>query len=162
MKIFHRKSNKGTSEVREINQKVDPLRELCGPDDGMYGALSQFLLLDPRHQVEQLGGFAKLWEEGSSAMQRGNKLQARVSFETAARIALYDQDRASLKKSLESAEQASENEINHRLHQTLLSNLDKALKITGAYYNRLFKPNLDDSREKTEKSLKPSIASVGK
>lgn len=130
----------------------DVLKSLCGGDDKLHEAMSNFLLLDPKQQEEKIASFSKLLEEGTKALESGDKLRARVDFEIAARLGLYHQDRLSVEKVLRLAEQASEaDEARRRLHETLLLNIDRALAIADQYYKYKYVDHAEAKKEEEER-----------
>ncbi|MDG6998661.1 MAG: hypothetical protein JRN15_06050 [Nitrososphaerota archaeon] len=70
-------------------------------------------------------------QAGDSAKANGDNLMARVNYETAARIALYEQNKDEVIRCVTLAEQAQPRE----LHKTLLSKIDKVMTISHRYYH---------------------------
>lgn len=134
--MFHAKA-KVVQEVPK-QETNDVLKELCGSDEAMRSALSNFLLVDPRLQSQQIGSMDKLSEEANKALATGNKLRARISFEIAVRLALHYQDQVALERNLKLADRVTEEEGRREMHQTLLLNPEKALSIANQYYKRVY------------------------
>ena len=105
----------------------------------LYEAMQNFLLLDPKSQIPQLGGTDSLIEKGNKAMASGNNLEARVDFETAGRIEIYRLNKESTEKCLLLAERMTESDRASQYHETILQNLDRVMEISKSYYG------LDDS-----------------
>lgn len=148
------------SKVVSRSETSDVLGSLCGSDNVLHEALSNFLFLDPRREERHIGSIAELWEEGTKAIIDGNRLKARLNFEIIARLGLYYQDRVSVEKILKLAEQVTEDETRYRMHQTLLSNLDTALSIAEQYYKQVYPGNVDEQKTKKSKVLEPATIPV--
>jgi hypothetical protein len=115
---------------------ADPLNELCGGDEELRTALGYFLLHEPQRQIPILGTVNDLIAEAEAALVQGNRMKARIDFETATKIAIYEQDEDSAKKLLTRADEISESELSRKMHQKLLSELGNVMKIAETYYER--------------------------
>jgi len=113
------------------------LRQLAPNDEKLYLALENFLLADPKTQIPNFGGDSdSLIEKGDEARSRGNKMMARANYETAAKIAIFKQNRDRAIRFLALAEEVTETEDtkHSELHKTILANMDKVLRISKEYY----------------------------
>jgi hypothetical protein len=137
-----KKNNEEEEEANEnmkASDRASPLRQLVskeGGDEEMYYAMERFLLLDPKRQIELLGGIEALRAEGDLAKAGGNLTKARISYENAAKVALYMQDKDAALKYLLAADEVSEKEEQRRTHNKLLKNIEEALRISKEYYSR--------------------------
>jgi hypothetical protein len=137
MRIFHRRNHLRTDKVQSekpSKSSAMQLRELCGSDEKLYEALANFLLLDPRSQIPQLGETDSLVEQGNAAIASGNKLVARVDFEIAARIEIFRLNKESTRKCLLLAEQVSDSDKARQYHETILQDMEKVMEIAEVYY----------------------------
>jgi hypothetical protein len=71
------------------NPAPSRLRELCGPNDEMYSALSRLLLLDPIKIVSPLDSILTEAQDNES---KGNKLKAEVGYRVAGGLSLWKAD----------------------------------------------------------------------
>lgn len=164
MKLFHGRIRKEEldADIYKRPRMDGVLKSLCGDDGDLYEAMTNFLLADPRRQEPQIGSFPHLVEDGMESLNANNKLHARVTLEIAARLALYHQDRSGVMKALELAERATEEEetARHRMHRTLLTNLEKAFDVSGQYYAHLYP--VASAPEKQEEKKLLEIAAVAR
>lgn len=110
------------------------LKELVSSNE-MYRAIELFLLGDPKRQIEQLGDVESLLKNGDYAKQRSDNVKARYSYETAAKIELYRQNKESLRRFLVLAQEVTdENDKHQGFQRTLLDNLDEVLRVSKQYY----------------------------
>jgi hypothetical protein len=122
-------------EVEAIAYQDMRLHELAKSDD-MYHAMENFLLGDPRRQVEELGSEADLIAKGNEDKSKKHFLLARGNYETAARIALFRQNKERTINSIQLARSVTDNSDNHHtLQDTILNNLDEAMRVAGEYYS---------------------------
>src|SRR5579885_1974361 len=126
-----KKRKKEETEEMKASYPASPLRQLVskeGGDEEMYYTMERFLLLDPKRQIELLGGIEALHAEGDLA-------KAHISYENAAKVALYMQDNDAAVKFLMLADEVSEKEEERRIHNKLLKNMEEALRISKEYYS---------------------------
>jgi hypothetical protein len=121
---------------KKIIEKTDErLRELV-PDDELYEAMENFLLGDPENQIAQLGDAESVMRNGDEEKSKGQKLMARAQYETSAKIAIYNLDGRTARKSLELATTVTDPMDKHAVMQkTILQNLDEVLQVSKEYYN---------------------------
>jgi hypothetical protein len=128
---------------REAVQDEEPdytpiLRELVPDDPKLYAAMEFFLLASPARQIAQLGDYASLKEKGDQARSSEDRLMARIDYESAAKVALYEQDRQAVEELLTLSEKVTApGEHFGELHRTLLGEIDKAMRIARDYYARI-------------------------
>jgi len=125
-------------EKKIVREKDARLRELVQNDDKMYEAMENFLLGNPEDQVSALGEPTSLLAKADEERGKGNNLVARADCETAAKIAIYNQDKEGARKSLDLASQVTDNTKDEDKHsemqRTILDNLDEVLRIAREYY----------------------------
>ena len=110
------------------------LHELA-PNDEMYYAMENFLLGDPKRQIEELGTEASIMEKGEQARTSGNNLMARVNYETAAKIAIYNQNKQGVINSIKLARGVTEKSDHISFQDTILDNVDEVMRIAREYYS---------------------------
>jgi hypothetical protein len=111
------------------------LKDFIPNNEKLYDALQTFLLGDPKRQLPLLGSVDSLLEKANEQRANGENLQARLNYETAAKIELYRQNKEGLEKFLRLANEMSRNgERNKPLIETMLANVDEALRISKEYY----------------------------
>ncbi|HKW04766.1 MAG TPA: hypothetical protein VJN71_05650 [Nitrososphaerales archaeon] len=164
LKVFNRRLKSRVPETVKSNERRDILKSLCGNDGELYEALSNFLFLDPRSYEKNVDTMSRLMQKGKDALENGNRLYARVSFEEAARLALYSQDKGAVENSLGLAEEAAEekSEVRHRMHETLLTNLGRALNIASEYYKSKYGSSETEKAEYKTPEMTPIPISVEK
>lgn len=155
MRLFHIQTKKNSLTASPSNLEVeDSLKTLCGNNEQLYEAMSNFLLLDPRSQEQMVGNVPRILERGMKDLESGVKIRARVSFEIAARQALYHQDRQSFERALKLADQASDGEeLRFQLHQAVLSNLDKTFTIADQFYKHMTIERIEEKKTSENKAV---------
>src|SRR5579872_1221565 len=89
-------------EKKIIEKSNERLKELV-PNDELYEAMENFLLGDPVAQVPQLGEPEEIIARSKEKATQGINLIARAEFETAAKVAIYEQKEDVARSSLELA-----------------------------------------------------------
>jgi hypothetical protein len=138
-----RRESKLEQEVEEeqANPPQRPsLEKLVAKDRDLYQALEFFLLASPKRQLMQEGEPASIKEVADEARLSGNNLSARINYESAAKMALYEQDREALKELLELADGVTNVERFRGYHRAILQNLDEAIRIAKEYYSGIEEP----------------------
>lgn len=133
---LHRE-NKVEQEVEQEQSKPihrPKLEDFVRKGQDLYEAMEFFILASPKRQALQDGSSASLRKQGDEARQAGNNILARINYESAAKLALYEQDRESLKTLLEMADEVTKVERFKNYHHVLLRNLDQVMKIAKDYY----------------------------
>jgi len=112
------------------------LKELCGGDSDLYGAMSRLMFLDPKKitmPLERVVGDAQEYEA------QGNKLRAEVAYRIAGGISLYRSDVDSVNKFFSKA--ASLAGDSHPEYQVILKRSSEAVAIARKYYEE-FRPSV--------------------
>jgi hypothetical protein len=121
-------------EIRIIEKTNERLKQLV-PNDVMYEAMENFLLGDPENQIPQLGVPADIIAKWSQQTSQGESITARVEYETAAKVAIYEQDPNLVRNSLELASSVTNpNDRHARMQRTILDNLNDVIRIASEYY----------------------------
>jgi len=117
-----------------VPQSVSSLQGLVSDDPKMFAALQNFLIVDPERQIPLLDSVTTLLTKGNTARDQGFNQAARADYEIAAKIEIYKQNKASAANFLVLAEGVSDKLEKHfEYQQTMLSNMDKVLRISMAY-----------------------------
>lgn len=96
--------------------------------------MQNFLIISPQKQIPQPGRVSLLIAKGDAAKSIGKNLEARVDYETAARIEIFKQNKESARNCLELAEGVSENSSqHHEFHETMLADMDEVLRVSKAF-----------------------------
>lgn len=135
MNLFHRSTKQETVGLHaSAPQMVSSLQKLVSDDPKMLAALQNFLIVDPERQLPLLDNVETLLAKGNAARDQGFDQAARADYEIAAKIEIYKQNKESAASFLVLAEGVSEKLGAHFQYQeTLLADMDKALRISLAY-----------------------------
>jgi hypothetical protein len=127
--------------IQEQIPKKPTLRDLVPNDEKLYSALQMFLLGDPQRQLPILGSVDSLLTKGDNDKVKGERLKARMNYETAAKIEMYNRNKEGIEKSLRLAKEMTENgdRYNESL-KALLANVDEAMRISELYYASTARP----------------------
>jgi len=104
------------------------LRELCGGDADLYGAMSRLMFLDPKKILAPLD---KVVSDAQSFEAQGNKLRAEVGYRIAGGIALSKGDLNGVKTYFEKA--ASFAGDSHPEYQVILKRSTEAVNIARKF-----------------------------
>ena len=141
--LFGGRRKKAAEPVQNATEAVHLERsrlELLAPNNPkMYHALQNFLLADPERQIIQLGDAESFKKKADEELKRGgDKLTARVNYEYAAKIEIYNQNRENASTYLTLARNmTNENDPHHEYCETMLSNMDEAMRISKEYYDKV-------------------------
>ena len=142
--------NDSTSEttiVRKEGHDADNrLRELTAGNQKLYDALGHYFLADPRRQIEQLGSPQELEVKAKDALSKGDKSSAFIDYDYAAKIEIYKGNGENAIKYIQEADALTEKPDEHERHQTLLSNMDKAIEYSREY-QRIRAKDLENAGE---------------
>jgi hypothetical protein len=139
-------NEKETIIVQKTNER---LRKLT-PDDRMYEAMENFLLGDPQSQIQLLGTKDEILGKAEEAQSKGEDLIARAQYETMAKVAIYQQDPALTKKSLDLASKVTDPSDRHAtMQKTIEDNVDQVIKIARDYYQTKEKITAETEAEVT-------------
>jgi hypothetical protein len=136
MNFFHRfpKQEAVKMQAMGIPSPISPLVKLVIEDPKLYGALQNFLIVDPKRQLPLFDDVSSLLSKGDAAKAQGNNLTARVDYEVAAKIEIYKQNKDSATSFLVLAEGVTDRGEQHFGYQeTMLADMDKVLQISKAY-----------------------------
>ena len=123
--------------MQEQRPRKQTLKDLV-PDEKMYIALQTFLMGDPIRQLPMLGSVDSLLLRADLEKANGEKFKARLDYETAARIEIYRLDKVGTEKFLALSREMTENgEPNRAMIETMLANIDEALRISKLYYSSI-------------------------
>jgi hypothetical protein len=126
-------SNDETVIVKRIDQR---LMDLVSNDKIWYDAMENFLLAEPRREIPELGEARGYYDRARKFEAENDLVMARVQYETAAKIEMYHQNKENTIESLKKANSLADGNEQHReYHETILSNMDKALRIANEYYS---------------------------
>ncbi len=146
--IFRRK--KETKEKKKEKKTLQStgkslLEDLCKDDSECFHALSHTILLDPRRLYEE--GTDSYIEKAQKFEKRKDFLRARINYQAAGEIALYEGKLAKVQKFFKKcAELESDSEYKKVFaYYSKKPNAEKALKIAQEYYTQTA-----TLREKTE------------
>jgi hypothetical protein len=117
-------------ETSAASLMANRLRELCGGDADLYGAMSRLMFLDPKKitaPIDQVISGAQSFEA------QGNKLRAEVNYRIAGGIALARGDLNGMKTYFEKA--ASFAGDSHPEYQVILKRSTEAVNIARKYYD---------------------------
>jgi hypothetical protein len=132
-----KRENELEMKVEEEQEKPlqrPELTRFVPKDNELYEPMEFFLLGSPKRQLLQGGDSETLRKAADEAMAKGSKTFARINYESAAKIALYKQDRVSFEQSLEMAEVVTSDDQFGRYHRILLQRIDEAMRIAKEYY----------------------------
>ena len=105
------------------------LKELCGGDGDLYGAMSRLMFLDPKKITTPLD---RVLGDAQSFETQGNKLRAEIAYRIAGGISLYKSDLDGVKKYFEKAASLAGN--THPEYQVILKQSSDAVNIARKYY----------------------------
>lgn len=125
--LFRRKPK---TEEEKPTEEPSLLRELCGEDKALYEDLSWSMYLDPTGK----GTYEEAVEKAQKAEREGNRLDARIGYQHAGSLALYEKNAAGVKASFDKVAELSE-----RKFQRIREVPEKAIKIVNQYYEKELK-----------------------
>ena len=117
-----------------------PLEKFVPKGSSLYEAIEFVLLGSPRRQMMQNGDSISLEKVADDSAKARDRVGARINYESAARVALYERDRERFRRMVERAEEfTSDGQRFSMLHKTLLENLNDILRIATEYYDEFEK-----------------------
>jgi hypothetical protein len=160
LRIFRR-----SKEEPDTNAEVElalgsSLRDLCAGDEELYKALEHFLLFNPKMILENLGNVPYWMAKADTAKSKGNNLVAAMDYETAARIACYENDKEATRKALAFAEGINPQSAEAALDRVLISKLDKVFEISAIHYSIVSNAEKEREQAKKKKLLTAASASA--
>jgi hypothetical protein len=128
---FGKPKHKNSSlETNTESMVASRLKELCGGDGDLYGAMSRLMFLDPKKITTPLD---RVLKETQDYEAQGNKLRAEVGYRIAGGISLYRSDLDGVKKYFEKA--ASFARDSRPEYQIILKRSDEAVNIARKFYD---------------------------
>ena len=134
-------------EGKEKKEKKTPestekslLEELCRGDTELLSALSHTVLLDPSRLHEE--GIDSYIEKAQEFEKKKDFLRARINYQAAGEIALYEGKLAQIQKFFQKCAKLESNPEYKKVfaYYSQKANAEKALKIAQEYYTRTVKP----------------------
>ena len=126
----------GKTKQKDLSLGANPeslaanrLKELCGGDNDLYGAMSHLMFLDPKKIMVSLESVLK---EAQDYEALGNKLRAEVGYRIAGGISLYKGDSDGMSKYFSKA--ASFAGDSHPEYKIILKRSSEAVAIARKYY----------------------------
>lgn len=138
-----KKTKKETEEKAEkkVEEKTEKtlLEELCKGDNELYSALSASLLLNPE-MTKKSGEMDARVEKAQEYEKNKNYLRARIEYQVAGELALYEGKMAQVQKLFKKAAEIDPNYPNRSIFEFLVKNAEKAITVAQEYYARMTKP----------------------
>jgi hypothetical protein len=129
----------GKSKQKDLSPSANPesvsanrLRELCGGDGDLYGAMSHLMFLDPKRIMTPIDLVLK---EAQDYESQGNKLRAEVGYRIAGGISLSKGDLEGVNRYFSKA--ASFAGDSHPEYRIILKRSSEAVDIARKYYEEL-------------------------
>lgn len=137
LRIFRRKRKK----IEETVAEKTLLDELCGDDAELKGVLSRTLLLNPRMTAEG-GGIDPHAEKAQEYEKNKDYFRARVEYQVAGELALYEGKLAQVQKFFKKAAEVDPDYPHRSILEFLTKkeNAERAWAVAQEYYARTAKP----------------------
>ena len=115
------------------------LEELCGDDTELFSVLSRTVLLDPSRLLEE--GIDPYIKRAQEFEEKKDFLRARVNYQVAGELALYEGDLAKARDFFKKCAQLEPNTEYKKIfaYFNKKANAEKALKVAQEYYARTAK-----------------------
>jgi len=130
--FLRKKKDKGQKE-KQSAQSRDFVRELCGSNEELYNAMSYALLLSPERLLE-LRSIDALSKSADDAKKGGDQTRARISYETAAKLALWKGQPSVARDYFKKALDVSESQQRKTIFDTVLHQMDEVARLAAKYY----------------------------
>jgi hypothetical protein len=139
--FFRRKKEVEKKEAEKTTQSTGKslLEELCGGDADLLSALSYTVLLDPsRLHAEGIDSYI---ERAQEFEKKKDFLRARINYQAAGEIALYEGKLAQVQKFFRKCAELESSPEYKKIfaYFSKKANAEKALKVAQEYYNRTVK-----------------------
>jgi len=135
--IFRKKEKEETKEA-PTEQPVQKtlLEDLCGNDKELYEVLSRTILLNP--QITTKGGVDSYIEKAQEHEKTGENMKARISYQAAGEISLYEGKLAQVQKFFKKAADVDPNYENRKVFDyfSKKENAERALAIAQEFYTK--------------------------
>jgi hypothetical protein len=116
---------------------VNRLKELCGGDDDLYGAMSRLMFLDPRKITTPLD---RVLGDAQGFEAQGNKLRAEVGYRIAGGISLYKGDLDGVNKYFEKAASLASDSLPE--YKIIIKRSSEAVNVARKYYDEFGSPGM--------------------
>jgi len=143
--IFKRRKKETEEKVKEkVEEKVEKktlLEELCQGDNELYSALSRTLLLNP-DMTKKAGETDARIEKAQEYEKNKDYLRARIEYQVAGELALYEGKTAQAQKFFKKAAEVDPAYPNRSIFEFFAKkeNAEKAIAVAQEYYERVAKP----------------------
>ena len=127
-------SRKKKQKTEEKTVQKTLLEELCGGNDELYQALSRTILLNPQLTAKE--GIDSHIEKAQEYKKTGDKVRARISYQTAGEISLYEGKLAQAQEYFKKAADVDPKFENKKIFEyfSKKENAEKALAVTQEFY----------------------------
>jgi hypothetical protein len=132
--LFRRKKKAAEEEKTPGSIKKSLLEELCQGDTELFSALSHTVLLNPSRLSKE--GIDSLIKKAQEFEKKDDLLRARINYQAAGEIALYEGKLAQVQKFFKKCAQLESNSEYKKVFAfySKKANAEKALKIAQEYY----------------------------
>jgi hypothetical protein len=125
---------------KKIEEKIAEktfLDELCGDDSELKKVLTMILLLNP-DRTGEMGGIDSHLEKAKEYENEKDHVRARVEYQVAGELALYEGKLAQVQKLFKKAAEADPDYSHKNVYEffTKKENTEKALTVAKEYYKR--------------------------
>jgi len=129
------KEEKKEAAVAQPAQKT-LLEELCGGDKELYEVLSRTILLNPDITVKE--GIDSYVGKAQEYEKTGDYMGARIAYQVAGEISLYEGKLAQIQKFFKKAAEADPNYVNRKFFEYYgkKENAERALTVAQEFYNK--------------------------
>jgi len=140
MRLFgiFRKKEKEKKKEATVTKPAEKslLAELCGKDKELYEALSRTILLNP--QMTAKGGIDPYVEKAEAYEKNRDNIKARISYQVAGEISLYEGKLAQIQKFFKKAAEVDPNYGDRKVFEYLSKkeNAERALRVAQEYYTK--------------------------
>jgi len=133
--IFRKKAKEEKKEEEKTAQKT-LLEEMCGGDEELYQVLSRTLLLNPQLTAKE--GIDSYIEKAQQYEKDGDHIRARIAYQVAGEISLYEGKLAQTQKFFKKAAEVDPNYANKNVFEYLnkKENAERALTVAQEYYTK--------------------------
>jgi poly-D-alanine transfer protein DltD len=131
--IPHRKKEETEVKTAEPTQKT-VLEKLCGNDRELFNALSRTIMLNPEATVKE--GMESYNEKAHEHEKAGNNMRARIAYQVAGEIALYEGKISEVQKFFKKAAEADPNYVQVKVFEYLAKkgNTERAIAVSHQFY----------------------------
>ena len=133
--IFRKKKKEEKEAATQPTQKT-LLEELCGGDRELYQVLSRTILLNPEMTVKD--GINSYVEKAQQHEETGDNVEARVAYQLAGEISLYEGKLTQAQKFFKKAAEVDPNYVNRKVFEyySKKENAERALAVAKEYYRK--------------------------